>query len=94
MREGKIVTEQELNNLIKQDAVGDMNLRFFNSEGVLVDSSLDQRVIGLTLDEIQKIELVVGVAGGSAKIPAVRGALAGNLVDVLVTDQMTAQQVI
>lgn len=94
MREGKIVTENDLEVLKRKGAVGDMNLRFFDKDGRIVQSKFDQRVIGLTLDEIQKIERVVGVAGGAAKVSAVRGALAGHLVDVLVTDQITAQKVL
>jgi DNA-binding transcriptional regulator LsrR (DeoR family) len=94
MREGKIVSLQDLESLKQYGAVGDINLRFFDKNGKIVQSNFDQRVIGLTLNEIQKIELVVGVAGGAAKVPAIRGALAGKLVDVLVTDQITAQQVL
>jgi DNA-binding transcriptional regulator LsrR (DeoR family) len=94
MREGKIVTGQDLENLGQNGAVGDINLRFFDQNGKIVQSNFDQRVIGLTLDEIQRIERVVGVAGGSAKVSAIRGALAGQLVDVLVTDQITAKRVL
>jgi DNA-binding transcriptional regulator LsrR (DeoR family) len=94
MREGRIVTTQDLESLNNKGAVGDLNLRFFDKNGKIVQSNFDQRVIGLTLDEIQGIERVVGVAGGSAKVSAIRGALAGQLVDVLVTDQITAEHVL
>lgn len=94
MRERRIVTVQDLESLKQNGAVGDLNLRFFDENGKIVQSNFDQRVIGLTLDEIQRIERVVGVAGGAAKVSAIRGALAGKLVDVLVTDQITAQQVL
>jgi len=94
MREGRIVSCQDLESLKHKGAVGDINLRFFDENGRIVQSNFDERVIGLTLDEIQRIERVVGVAGGAAKVPAIRGALAGKLVDVLVTDQITAQQVL
>ena len=94
MREGRIVSAQDLQNLKHNGAVGDINLRFFDENGEIVQSNFDQRVIGLTLDEIQRIEQVVGVAGGAAKLPAIRGALAGKLVDILVTDQITAQRVL
>jgi DNA-binding transcriptional regulator LsrR (DeoR family) len=94
MREGRIVTVQDLESLKQNGAAGDLNLRFFDETGKIVQSNFDQRVIGLTLDEIQRIERVVGLAGGAAKVPAIRGALAGKLVDVLVTDQITAQRVL
>jgi DNA-binding transcriptional regulator LsrR (DeoR family) len=94
MREGRIVSAQDLENLKHSGAVGDINLRFFDENGEIVQSNFDQRVIGITLNEIQRIKRVVGVAGGVAKLPAIRGALAGKLVDVLVTDQITAQRVL
>jgi DNA-binding transcriptional regulator LsrR (DeoR family) len=83
MREGRIVTEQDLETLKNNGAVGDINLRFFDENGKLVQSNFDRRVIGLTLDEIKRIERVIGVAGGAAKVSAIR-----------VTDQITAQQVL
>jgi DNA-binding transcriptional regulator LsrR (DeoR family) len=94
MREGKIVTVQDLENLQQNGAVGDINLRFFDVNGEKVLSNFDQRVIGLTIDEIQRIERLVGVAGGAAKLSAIQGALAGNLLDVLVTDHITAKRVL
>ena len=77
-----------------QGAVGDINLRYFDSNGRLIESMLNDRVIGLTLDDIRQIETVVGVAGGEAKLDAIRGALDGSLVDVLVTDHVTGQRLL
>jgi DNA-binding transcriptional regulator LsrR (DeoR family) len=71
-----------------------MNLRYFDQQGQLVPSDLDERVIGLTLEEIRQIQTVVGVAGGKEKLQAIRGALQGKLLDVLVTDHVTAGQLV
>jgi DNA-binding transcriptional regulator LsrR (DeoR family) len=94
VQEGTIVTWQELAALKKLGAVGDINLRYFDDRGRKVPSGLDDRVIGLTLEEIRKIDHVVGVAGGKEKFGAIRAALRGKLVDVLVTDHITAQQLL
>lgn len=91
MREGSIVQWSELRALQEKGAVGDMNLRYFDRRGQPVPSDLDERVIGLTLEEIRQIPTVVGVAGGKEKMKAIQGALQGGLLDVLVTDQVTAQ---
>ncbi len=91
VREGTIVTWPELAELKEQGAVGDINLRYFDKHGQAIRSDLDNRVIGLTLDEIRQIGHVVGVAGGAAKLKAIQGALKGKLIDVLVTDDVTAQ---
>ena len=94
VQEGNIVSWPELEALMRQGAVGDINLRYYDAEGQSVPSDLDERVIGLTLDEIRAIDTVVGVAGGAAKLQAIQGALQGQLVDVLVTDHVTAQQLL
>jgi DNA-binding transcriptional regulator LsrR (DeoR family) len=90
VREGSIVAWPELAELISQGAVGDINLRYFDARGQAVLSDIDARVVGLTLQEIRQIGHVVGIAGGAAKLQAIRGALIGKLIDVLVTDHITA----
>jgi len=92
IRQGAIVQWPELRALKESGAVGDMNLRYFNRQGQPLLTELNERVIGLTLEQIGGIRTVVGVAGGKEKLKAILGALSGNLLDVLVTDQVTAQK--
>ena len=92
VQKGNIVSWAELTELMERGVVGDIALRYFDEYGQVVSSDLDERVIGLTLDEIKQIDHVVGVAGGSVKLKAIRGALQGKLVDVLITDHVTAQK--
>lgn len=80
-----------LPDLLKKGAVGSMNLRYFDKSGRLVPSEIDERVIGLRLDELKKIPRVVGVAGGSSKLDPIYAALQAKLVSVLVTDHITAK---
>jgi DNA-binding transcriptional regulator LsrR (DeoR family) len=83
-----------LPNLLKKGAVGSINLRYFDRSGDLVPSEFNERVIGLTLNELKKIPRVVAVAGGSAKMQAVYAALQASLINVLVTDHLTARALI
>lgn len=94
VQQGTIVKWDELTELTDRGAVGDINLRFFDERGQKVPSDLDDRVIGLTLDEIKQIGHVVGMAGGAAKLRAIRGALEGKLIHALVTDSSTAQRLL
>jgi DNA-binding transcriptional regulator LsrR (DeoR family) len=94
VQKGSIVSWRELESLQKRGAVGDINLRYFDHLGHKVDSNLDERVIGLTLDELKQIDLVVGVAGGASKFKAIEAALKGALVDVLITDHITASHLL
>ncbi len=76
------------------NAVGDIALRFFDKNGVEIDSPLKDLVIGISIEELKQIETVVGIAGGSQKVDVIRGALKNNLIDVLITDQKTARELV
>jgi DNA-binding transcriptional regulator LsrR (DeoR family) len=91
---GNVFSSQELETLRSQGAVGDICLRFFDSEGVPLVSPLNDRVIGMDLAQLKKAARVVGVAGGSRKMAAIRGALIGRLVNVLLTDRSTAERLL
>jgi len=94
MGQGTIVQWPELLELQQRGAVGDINLRYFDGQGRLIPSELNDRVVGLTLDQIRGVDTVVGVAGGKAKLKAIQGALQGKLIDVLVTDHKTAEMLV
>ena len=72
-------------------AIGDVALRFFDAQGAPVPTSLDDRIVGVDLAALDAVETVVGVAGGAPKVEAIRAALRGRLIDVLVTDDATAR---
>ncbi len=94
MRDGSILQQHELDHLLSKGAVGDIALRFFDRDGKLVQSDLDERVIGIDLQQLKQIERVVGVAGGPDKDSVIRGALAGELVNVLITDHALAMRLL
>lgn len=91
---GNVFTADELKELSELGAVGDICLRFFNENGAPVRTPLDERVIGMTLDAIGGVPRIVGVAGGARKVAAVRGALLGRHVNVLITDKFTARRLL
>jgi DNA-binding transcriptional regulator LsrR (DeoR family) len=78
--------------LVAAGAVGDIALRFFDAEGAPVRSSLDERILGITTEQLQKAPRVVAVAGGPEKADAIRAALKSEIIDVLITDQGTAEE--
>ena len=75
-------------------AVGDIMSRYFDRNGMLVNSSLCQRVVGLPIDQLKRVNRRVGIAGGSAKVEAILGALRGKYINVLITDHLTAQELV
>jgi DNA-binding transcriptional regulator LsrR (DeoR family) len=91
---GNIFPERELSALGKRGAVGDICLRFFDADGNRVDSDVDRRVIGVSLEQLRNVDRCVGIAGGERKFKAIRGALRGKWVNVLITDRTTAEQLL
>lgn len=89
-----VLTQDELRTLRDQGAVGETALRFFDSHGNAVQSTLDDRVIGITLDQLRQIPRRVGMVGGPEKLIVTRGALLGGLINVLITDHRSAQRLL
>ena len=94
VKNGDIIKWSEIAALKEKGAVGDINLRYFDKNGKIIGSEFNERVLGLTLEELKEIGHVVGVAGGKVKLSAIRGALAGNHIDVLVTEHITAKKLL
>ncbi|ACS56529.1 sugar-binding transcriptional regulator [Rhizobium sp. WSM1325] len=93
-RSGNIFSSRELSDLAEAGAVGDISLRFFNKNGKPVKTPLDDRVIGLPLEDLERVDRVIALAGGSKKTDAIAGALRVGVIDMLVTDKFTAQRLI
>jgi DNA-binding transcriptional regulator LsrR (DeoR family) len=91
---GNVFSAAELDTLRRLGAVGDICLRFFDSSGTPVLTALNERVIGMPLEELRRVKRAVGIAGGVRKLTAIRGALAGGWINVLITDHFTAERLI
>lgn len=85
-----IFSASDLEMLDNHGAVGDISLRFFNSGGEFINGDINDRVVGLSVEEIRNISKVIGIAGGKEKWATIRAALKTQLLDVLVTDENTA----
>ena len=83
-----------LRKLLAQGAVGDITAGFFDINGKRVFGEVDDRVIGLSWEDIESLENVIGVACGTRKTEAILGALRTGLLDVLITDDRTAAAVL
>ncbi len=89
---GNAIADAEQDALRELGAVGDICLRFFDEEGEVVKSELDERVLGIDAATLRSIPRVVAIAGGARKYTAIRAALRGGWVDVLVTDLDVARR--
>jgi DNA-binding transcriptional regulator LsrR (DeoR family) len=91
---GNVLNDYELAGLRQAGAVGDIGLRFFTADGTPVASPIDERVIGIRLKQLRGVNRCVAVAGGPRKTEAIRGALRGGWVHVLITDRRTAEAIL
>lgn len=88
------LTAQEMAAVAASGAVGDVCAIHFDVQGNLLDLPLASRVIGVQPDVLRGIPLVLGVAGGTLKAPAILGAVRSGLVNALVIDEDAAREVL
>jgi DNA-binding transcriptional regulator LsrR (DeoR family) len=89
---GNSLSEKERKDLAKLGAVGDVCMRYFDETGKSLKTNLDKRIIGIQSDQIKKIARRVAVAGGTRKFKAIKAALEGGWINVLITDYKTAKK--
>jgi DNA-binding transcriptional regulator LsrR (DeoR family) len=90
-RSGNVFSPAELAGVRDLGGVGDICLRFFNARGEPILDHVNERVIGIELDQLKRVPRSIGVAGGRRKVAAIQGALRGGWINCLITDQITAE---
>ncbi len=83
------LTAPELEALRVAGAVGEIVGWVFDAEGRLIEGLTNERVAGCPIPSRETC-LVIGAAMGARKLPALRAALAGQLINGLITDEATA----
>lgn len=91
VEQASIINQDETDRLLAKGAVGDVALRFFDKAGNYIDDEINERVIGLEPEQIKKTPRVIGVAGGGDKHLPVLAAVRGKWINILITDEQTAQ---
>jgi len=86
--------EAELAALQGAGGVGDVLGRFLSVDGRIALPALDRRTVGLPLEDLRSKAVALGLAAGSGRGPIALAALRAGCVNVLVTDQATAEWVL
>ncbi|MCG5218239.1 sugar-binding domain-containing protein [Streptosporangium soli] len=94
LRSGNAVSAADQEELRSLGAVGDVCLHFFDARGEPVESAFDQRVVGIDVAGFRAIDRRVAVAGGLGKLSAIKAALRGGWVNVLITDLEVAERLL
>jgi deoxyribonucleoside regulator len=89
-----LFSRAQLSSLRAQGAIGEICGHFFDAEGKFDHLEINERIIGLDLNDLRQIPQSVAVARGSAKVAAILGALRGKFVRVLATDDATAEAIL
>jgi len=82
--------EEEVQALIQQGAVADICSRLIKADGSICSSELDDRTIGIELEELKAKPFSIAVAGGTDKALAIKAGLAGGYFISLITDEEVA----
>lgn len=87
------VTADDRRLIADSGVVGDVCLRYFDADGALHDV-IGDRLVGIDAPTLKAIPRRVAIAGGSRKVEAIRAALLGDWVNVLITDHLTALELL
>ena len=88
------LSDEDLATLRQAGAVGEMMSYFYDANGRVVPSPLEDRIVGITLGDSLRIPWRVCLAGGRSKLTAISAAIENKLFNVLVTDAATASKLL
>lgn len=88
------LNREQCRDLTQDGSVGDVCAIFFDRNGNLIDNNVSRCVVGISAADLTRIPTIIGVAGGKFKILPIIGASRAKLINVLVTDDVTAQGIL
>ncbi|MCO5293753.1 MAG: sugar-binding transcriptional regulator [Homoserinimonas sp.] len=88
------LVKENISELVRRGAVGDVLGRYIDSNGNPVDPGLDERTVGLGLSELRRAPNSILVVAGEAKHPVARAVVTSGLCTVIVTDEDTASMLL
>lgn len=86
--------DNDLAYIRDQGAVGDICGSYFSASGTPVPLEMNERTIAIEFEEMKDIPHRVGVSGGPHKALPNIGAVRAGLLNILITDEATARQML
>jgi DNA-binding transcriptional regulator LsrR (DeoR family) len=87
------VTRDELFEMMRLGAIGEITGWAYDSKGRLIKGGTNRRLTSVP-PQVPAKAATIAAAVGQAKVPAIKAALAGRLVNGLITDETTARAVL
>ncbi|NEG96746.1 sugar-binding protein [Bifidobacterium sp. SMB2] len=88
------IDQRKAGDLLRHGVVGHICGHHIDADGNHVHTELCDRTISIDIERLRRIPLVIAVAWGEPKIPAIRACMRGGLISALVTDDYTAEQLL
>lgn len=88
------LSKEESEDLLSMGVVGDICGNQIDINGNLCPIDLNERTIGIRLEQLKRIPLVIGLAAGTEKAESILGGLRGKIINSLITDESTALSLI
>lgn len=88
------LTKSETKAIQEQGAVGNILGRQLDRDGNICSQETNDRVIGIEIEQFRTIPVRIGVAGGSDKAEAILSTLRKGYINVLITDESAALQIL
>jgi DNA-binding transcriptional regulator LsrR (DeoR family) len=85
-----VLSFQDMEELTRCGAVGEICGRFYDKNGRECDSPLRDRVLSIDLEQIRQIQRVIGVVASGDRSVAIIAAIRGGLLKALVIDDTAA----
>lgn len=76
---------------IQANACGDICSRFYDEQGQIAVEEINNRTVGIKLEDLKNKDYSILIAGGKRKYQAIKGALIGGYTNCLITDVETAK---
>ncbi len=89
-----ILSQNDLLYLSMKGAVGDILTNFIDENGEPVKSGFENKIFSTPLKTLQNLQNVIAVAGGVTKIKAIRAAMKGHYIHILITDEESAMELV
>ena len=89
-------TPKEINDAsLNHGVIGDIaGYDFFDAQGMHVNTVMDDRVIGLSIDELKQIPCVIAIASESTKALSIMGALRTGAIDIIATSAQNIRTIL
>ena len=85
--------KEEMQKLVREGAAGEICGWVYDNQGKLLANSINDRVASVPIPS-RETSSVIGLAQGRRKFQAISAALKGNIINGVITDEATAEQLL